>query len=423
MYFNFIFILICGFCFHLHAKSFDSNEKTKFNISGYSEGQVGVGTVSTTKGNIVIDSNVSRKIGDKSLVKADINFGFGSAMYESRGSFVSINDAFVTYQSNDIGKIELGIIQPVTEKFRKDASTFARGTGGINGDYFRYVKYNLDSTNIILSPQMPTAGGFATSNYIGVQNNLGTLQNYFNGARGAKVSVISNKYHGFTAGASFTPSLYDKYTAFGNTQNKIQNLNLQDSNNNFDTINSISFGINYDKDIIQDANISFSALYENGKATRLNNNYHWMAREDLNAWSVGFNANYKKLWIGGSYIDYGRSLFFVSDSTSNTMKIANDGNLVNFDKSYLWNFGLGYITKQWGMSSSYFIGNYMGNKSQIVNLSLEKDWTLGRIIFKHYIEGAYVQVIYPNYYNAQSILQINNQTNAFVALTGLRVII
>jgi hypothetical protein len=186
----FVLILVCGFCLHLHAKSFDNNERTKFNIAGYSEGQVGTGTVDAVKGNVFIDSNLSRKMGRKSSVRADLNLGFGSATYESRGSYAVINDAFVTYQSN-LGKIELGITHPVTEKFRKDASTFARGTGGVNGDYFRYVKYNLDSTNMILSPQMPTAGGFATSNYIGVQNNLGTLQNYFNGARGAKISVIS----------------------------------------------------------------------------------------------------------------------------------------------------------------------------------------------------------------------------------------
>ncbi len=258
----FIFILICGFYLYSHAESL---KKTEFNILGYSEGQVGTGTVDAVKGNVFIDSNLSRKMGRKSSVRADLNLGFGSATYESRGSSVSINDAFMTYQLNDIGKIELGVTHPVTEKFRKDASTFARGTGGINGDYFRYVKYSLDSTNMILSPQMPTAGGFATSNYIGVQNNLGTLQNYFNGARGAKISAISNKYKGFTAGVSFTPSLYDKYTVFGNTQDSIPNLNLQDSNNNFDTTNSISFGINYDKDITQDTNVSFSALYESVK--------------------------------------------------------------------------------------------------------------------------------------------------------------
>ena len=415
----FVLILVCGFCLHLHAKSFDNNERTKFNIAGYSEGQVGTGTVDAVKGNVFIDSNLSQKMGRKSSVRADLNLGFGSAMYESRGSYAVINDAFVTYQSN-LGKIELGITHPVTEKFRKDASTFARGTGGVNGDYFRYIKYNLDSTNMILSPQMPTAGGFATSNYIGVQNNLGTLQNYFNGARGAKISVISNKYKGFTAGVSFTPSLYDNYTALGNNQNKVPNLNLKDSNNNFDTVNSIAIGMNYDKGITRDANVSFSALYEGGKTKKVNDNYSWKAREGLKSWSVGFNANYKKLWVGGSYVDYGRSLFFVPDGTSNTMKIGNDGNLSNFGKSYLWNLGVGYISEKWGISNSYFKGDYMGNKSQIMNVSLDKNWSFGRVTLKQYIEGAYVRVVYPNYYDTNNILQINNKTNAFVVFTGLR---
>jgi hypothetical protein len=180
--------------------------------------------------------------------------------------------------------------------------------------------------------------------------------------------------------------------------------------------------MNYDKGITRDANVSFSALYEGGKTKKVNDNYSWKAREGLNSWSVGFNANYKKLWIGGSYVHYGRSLFFVPDGTSNTMKIANDGNLSNFDRSYLWNLGLGYISKKWGISSSYFKGDYMGNKSQIVNVSLDKDWKLGIITLKQYIEGAYVRVVYPNYYDTNNILQINNKTNAFVVFTGLRLV-
>jgi hypothetical protein len=415
-----VFISVIFFTQKTLAFQSKNNEGMEFNVSGYGEGQVGIGTTNAVKGNVFVDFNLSQKIDDKSLVKADLNLGFGSATYESRGSSASINDAFITFQENKIGKIELGITHPVTEKFRKDASTFACGTGGINGDYFRYVKYNLDSTNMILSPQMPTAGGFATSNYIGVQNNLGTLQNYFNGARGAKISAISNQYKGFTFGASFTPRLYDKYTALGSPQNEISNL--QDVNNNFDTQNSISLSANYDKNIAKDFNISISALYENGKAKKLSTNYNWRERQDLNSWSLGFNTNYKQWFFGGSYVDYGNSLFYKADRTSNTMKVNNNGTLTNFDNSYLCNIGVGYITEKWGLSSSYLVSNYMGNKSQIVNLSLDRNIKVGKLLLKQYVETAYTQVIYPNYYDSNSVLQINNKTNAFVVFTGLRLV-
>jgi hypothetical protein len=388
-----------------------------FHINGYAESQVGVGTANAIKGNAVVNSYFDAKLDDETKIRANLAANFGSATYESRGSSMAIDDAFVSYKHNKYGDFEIGITHPVTEKFRKDASTFARGSGGINGDYFRYVAYSLDSSNMILSPQMPTAGGFATSNYIDVQNNLGTLQNYFNGARGTKISFISNRFNGFLLGASFTPSLYDKFTAVGASQNDI--TNLQDLNNNFNTTNSISMALNYEKNITEKFNVSISGLYENGKAQKLSTAYDWRAREDLNSWSLGFNAKYGNWNVGGSYINYGRSLFFKSDGTANTMMIGSSGGLSNFDNSYLYNIGVGYEQETWGISSSYFQGNYMNNKSDIANVSFDKTikYELGTVV--HYLELAYVSVTYPNYYKG-STLMANNNTQAFVILGGMR---
>jgi hypothetical protein len=85
----FVFILICGFYLNSHAESV---KKTEFNILGYSEGQVGTGTVDAVKGNVFIDSNLSKKIGGKSLVRADLNLGFGgSSLWAYSGAFRAIS--------------------------------------------------------------------------------------------------------------------------------------------------------------------------------------------------------------------------------------------------------------------------------------------------------------------------------------------
>ena len=412
------FSTVILFLMPFFAMANEQNLGKNLVVNGFFEAQGGIGTVNAMKGNVFLNSFVDVKIDSETKMRGIFASSFGSASYESRGSSMAIDDAFVAYENINYGKIEFGITHPVTEKFRKDASTFARGSGGINGDYFRYVAYSLDSSSMILSPQMPTAGGFATSNYIGVQNNLGTLQNYFNGAQAAKISFISNKLSGFKFGASFTPSLYDKYTTIGLSQNEKDNI--QDVNNNFNTIDALSFALNYEESITEKLNISISGLYENGKSQRLSQNNPWEKNQDLNSWSVGFNAIYDNWYFGGSYAYYGTSLFATPDGTINTMQINNDGTLSNFENSYLYNFGFGYATSKWGVSSSYFKGNYMNNTSDIVNLSFDTTKKVDIGTITHYLELAYVRVGYPNYYNNNNILQINNNTSAFVVFGGLR---
>ena len=395
----------------------ENSSERHFAASGYGETQGGVSNASAIKANGFVSSFVDLKIDNETKVRGNFAASVGSAAYESRGSAMAIDDAFISYKNLKYGEIEAGITHPVTEKFRKDAATIARGSGGINGDYFRYIAYGLDSSNMILSPQMPTAGGFATSNYIGVQNNLGTLQNYFNGARGAKISAISNSFAGFKFGASFTPSLYDKYTAIGSSQNDLSNL--QDVVNNFNTKDSLSLGLNYQKEITTKLNISISGLYEVGKAERLSQAYAWRERENLKSWSFGGNLQYENWHFGGSYINYGKSLFFKEDGTANTMAIASDGSLSSFGNSYLYNAGISYAKENWGVSSSYFRGNYMNNESEIVNISFDKTkkTAFGKIM--HYVEFAHVSVVYPNYYK-NTALQINNKTSTFAIFGGVR---
>ena len=105
------------------------------------------------------------------------------------------------------------------------------------------------------------------------------------------------------------------------------------------------------------------------------------------------------------------------------MMINSDGSLSNFKKSYLYNLGFGYrFDDNIGISTSYLRGSYMGNESKIVNLSLDRIVKVGRINILQYAEIAYAKVRYPNYYNQNNELKVNNRTNGFAIFCGLKIL-
>lgn len=401
----------------------------KVNITGYLDGQSGSKDGLQTRHNIYGGLSVYDKV-NTIPVSVALRVNSGSNASESYGgtaiedAYLRVGDGstdsddrFLSFKEQSSGRFELGITGPISEKLRVSSTSLSRGTGGVSGDWFRYVKYNLDSSTTILNPQMPITNGFTTSTY--ASTVTGVLQDYYSGSQALKANFYTPKFNGFLLGVGFTPSLYDRYAIIGLQKSYAQMTS--DANNNFNTKNSISSVLHFDEKISEDFHLTSSLMWEHGQVTQLNKNYDWKPRENLNAWMFGVTTTYQNKWhLGGSYSSYGKSLYFKNDGTANTMQLNRDGSLSNFAKAYFYDLGIGFGEKTYGASLTYFVSNYAANQVSTAMLSLDKSFMLSNSLgFRTYIETGYSQIKHSNFYDGVGNIK-SNTINAGLIFAGAR---
>ncbi len=400
----------------------------KINITGYIDGQLGTKQGLDSRHNfyggfsaydkyknvpfsvalrVNKGSNAQESYGGTAIEDAYLRVGDGST---------DSDDRFLSFKEESMGRFEFGVTGPISEKLRVSSTEFARGTGGVSGDWFRYVKYNLDSSTTILNPQMPITNGFTTSTY--AKPVTGVLQDYYSGSQALKLNVYSPKFNGFLVGIGFTPSLYDRYAIMG-LKNSYSSM-TKDENNNFNTKNSISSVVHYEKKLSKDLQIVASAILERGTSEKLNKNYNWTPRQNLNAAMFGAAFAFKDWHFGGSYSSYGKSLYFKEDGTANTMKINKDGSLTSFAQSYFYDLGVGYSTKDRGVSLTYFASRYASNQVSTLILSFDKKFMFTETVgMKAYVETGYADIKHANFYDGSGNI-ISSNKKAGLVFAGLR---
>jgi hypothetical protein len=279
-----------------------------------------------------------------------------NASYDEGGA--NLNRAFIFTSIKDGGRSEVGITKIATEKMRVDSSTFAVGTGGINGDWFRFANlpilqgYNFQPA-FLLTPRMMISSGFSTEQFLGsvsqtqqvlVQPRLGW------GDDAIKLSYYSSRINGFKFGLSFLPSANDRFATLSyatNTYNEAnQGMNLQ---------NAIGLGVNYAKQI-DNLTISTSLLSESGairyNQADLSTSNNSLKRRNLTSVSGGVNLSYAGLHFGGSYSNFGDSFYYrQSDFKGNNSKNA-----------YQYNVGTGYSFGPYAVSLGFLQSQFMSNR-------------------------------------------------------------
>lgn len=226
---------------------------------------------------------------------------------QNRGR-VDIDQAFI-FADSAYGKFEFGNIVAVNQKMKVGPASFAKGNGGINGNYLKYANLpmqnngannsNIKLPNFILVAQSPIGhGGYAQSFYNDNfnKNRLKTLRNgSFNGAEDAvKINYYSPRIEGLQIGASYTRDTSRSgaaTTVFGN---------------NSTTVNDVfSFGANYSGDI-DNIGYAVSATAENGTVKQYQGSLD--KRNNLSSYDVATTISYFGFSIGASYGSWGNSL-------------------------------------------------------------------------------------------------------------------
>ncbi len=259
-------------------------------------------------------ANNSSQFNLKAEAKTSLNVKYGIAARleteffsdQNRGR-VDIDQAFI-FADSSYGKFEFGNIVAVNQKMKVGPASFAKGNGGINGNYLKYVNLpmlnniannsNIKLPSFILVAQSPIghggyAQGFYNDNFN--KNRLRTLRNgSFNESEDAvKINYYSPRIEGLQIGASYTRDTSSSgvaTTIFGN---------------NSTTVNDVfSFGANYSGDI-DNIGYAVSATAENGTVKQYQGS---LDRNNLSSYDLATTISYFGFSLGASYGSWGDSL-------------------------------------------------------------------------------------------------------------------
>ena len=266
-----------------NANEFNFNNDTEihFSVDGKADNGLEYGAVVELKADISADNTAQAK-----------NTG-GNA------------DKTYLFLQGGWGRVELGGNTDAAEALSVNSSTFASGTGGVDGDFYRYASIPGGNTaanagQFLIRPDLPIANNI---------NGNGTP----NDEDATKISYYSPRFAGFQAGASYIPNT----AATGTTSAQSDTVGFKDV---------VSGGVNYAS---KWDSVGFKAA-----VTGQTGKNKTAGLPDLKAWDAGANVSFAGFTAGGSYGDLDNSLG------------------AGFDTKY-WDAGLGYEFGAFSTSATY----------------------------------------------------------------------
>ena len=266
--------------------------------------------------------------------------GEGEASSNQNKGVVNADQAFIFAESEESGKFELGDNIAVNQKMKVGPASFARGNGGINGNYLKYINLPVDSQFILIAQSPIGHGGQALSGSDLNQNSIKILRNNsFNGAEDAtKINYYTPRMEGLQLGVSYTPNTASSAvssTVFNGKQNSVSDV--------------ISLGANYTNSF-DNFDYAFSATAENGKSKSLNQN-------NLSSFDIATTMAYFGFTFGASYGSWGKSL--------------QQKNSLNNKNSTYKTLGISYQIGHFSISLTNLKSAFQKNHYQATSLGLD----------------------------------------------------
>lgn len=308
--------------------------------------------VNDTKININVDGKGKNglKYGGMITLNADTS---NNKTNHANGSTFSNSVGYTTmgYVQSKMGRLEAGTTTGAVEAMKVNASSVARATGGVDGDWRFWVNQNSNP-----------AGNKNTLNYV-MAPNLPTNADTGGEDKAAKATFYTPMWNGFKAGVSYIPDTEQHGTVAltqGVRKDRVTNTNNDFNNGGYKDV--FSGGIHYHAKM-KGVKFVLSALGETGSAKNVNAT--GAKREDLGAFELGGKVHYMGWTFAGSFGDWDKS----GTTTGATGK----------QDAHYWNVGAGYEHGAWGMSVGYFEsekGNGGANRAELQNLSIGVDYKL-----------------------------------------------
>lgn len=243
------------------------------------------------------DTNVHFKVDGK----ADNGLGYGAyielnADTNENDTVSSNNPARRTYLyvESGFGRVEAGANGDAGNALRVDASTFARATGGIAGDFYKYVDLAnggiAGGTSYAILPGLPTAVGLPGEANVGYNGAL-KEDTHNDRAYANKISYYTPRIQGLQAGVSFTPDQGERGTADGFASANAGGTNF---------LNVWNAGLNYQT---QYNSVGINAAVTGEWGDSKDTGTTPSTLDDLEAYSLGLNLSYAGFTVGGSWAD------------------------------------------------------------------------------------------------------------------------
>ncbi len=211
------------------------------------------------------------------------------------------------------GRVELGDNTDAAQALQVNSGTFASGTGGVNGDFYRYAfaTSGAGGSGFLIRPELPLA-------------NSGNGSTFNEDA--TKITYYSPRIAGFQAGVSYIPNSGDTGTA---------------AFSGSDFQNVIAGGVNFTTQYNQFA-IKLAATGEHGdQKSDTTQDQH------LSAWNAGGNVSFAGFTVGGSYGHVGEI------AATNASGVGGAATVNTVNGAHYWDAGAGYAFGPWSASATY----------------------------------------------------------------------
>ena len=305
------------------------------SVGGYIDTQVGIAdqkaqySKQSTNSNVRLHDTSDEHVRTDSRVdvkvkgQADNGLGYGgvvtvvaeqsAAKADDGSDNMSAEKTFVFVESG-LGRVELGSNNGASQTLKVDASKIARATGGINGDFYKFV--NLGGTNttgastmtrkkFIVTPDLPTVAlpGSRTRTFEGSTAAAGREElatEYAN-----KITYYSPRISGVQVGASYIPNLGERGNSNGFKGDYVKAAATGNGPSTTDELaqygrNAWTIGLNYEGEF-QGVGVKASAVTEQGGKTQKVTHADTTAYDDIKAYELGLNLNYAGFTVGGSW--------------------------------------------------------------------------------------------------------------------------
>lgn len=240
-------------------------------------------------------------------------------------------DRTFIYIESNAGRVEAGSNLGVAKSMKVDASTFARASGGVDGDWYRFANEDIGGDGVssyILTPDLPTDAG---------KTSRGDTDN------ATKLSYYTPRHNGLQLGLGFTPDTGNRGTA--------QSFTTKSDAGDFGNV--WEGGLNYAGKVKQ-IGVGASLTGEVGHSETNSS----LGTEDLRAYAAGLDLTYANFTLGGSYGNWGQT----------GQAVGNDAT-----QDY-WTIGGAYVQGPVGASLTYLSSRRDNN--DFYNVSLGADYQL-----------------------------------------------
>lgn len=311
--------------------------------------------VNDTEVHILVDGKADNGLGYGAVIELEADVDGGNIDDGSDGGSGNSDKTYI-YLESSAGRVEAGNNVGAAQALGVGAESVARATGGIKGDFHRYVSLGQDidqggytSINVLYVPALASEVANATG------------QDLLDEEEATKITYFTPRVSGFQGGVSYTNDTGDVGSAAG--------LSGESQADDYESLWSL--GANYEGNF-SGVGVRVAAVGEFG-----DEEVSTTANHDISAWQVGAQVDFQGFSVAGSWGDNGDS---------------RQAGATPAEVSY-WTAGAAYETGPFGVSVTYMDSTTDNNAAaddEFTNLVVGADYALAPGLTP-YVEAAFFE--------------------------------